>query len=51
VLDGRLDAIALNPAAVGGRLLVRLVIGGQVVRALAVGPGSVNLAQEKGGGQ
>jgi len=51
VLDGRLDAIALNPAAVGGRLLVRLVIGGQVVRALAVGPGSVSLAQEKGGGQ
>ena len=49
VVDVRLDAIALNPAAIGGTVRVRLVIGGQVVRALAVAQGSVILAQEKGG--
>lgn len=51
VLDARLDAIALSPASVGGTLRVRLVIGGQVVRALAVAPGSVILAQDKDGRQ
>jgi hypothetical protein len=49
VVDARLDAIALNPAAVGGTLRVRLVVGGQVVRALAVAPGTVVLEQEKDG--
>jgi len=49
VVDARLDAIALNPAAVGGMLRVRLVIGGSVVRALAVAPGCAILTQEKGG--
>jgi hypothetical protein len=49
VVDARLDAIALNPAAVGGKLRVRLIIGGSVVLALAVAPGRVILAQEKEG--
>lgn len=49
VVDGRLDAIALNPAAVGGAVRVRLVVGGRVVRSLAVGVGRVNLDQEKEG--
>jgi hypothetical protein len=51
VVDSRLDAIALNPAAVGGALSVRLIIGGKVVRALAVAPGCVVLAREKDGRQ
>ena len=49
VVDGRLDAIALNPADIGGPVQVRLVVGGQVVHASAVAPGSVILAQEKDG--
>ena len=49
VVEARLDAIALNPAAVGGTLRVRLVIGGLVVRASAVAPGRVVLTQEKEG--
>jgi len=49
VADARLDAIALNPAAFGGVVRVRLVIGGCVVRSLAVGAGRVVLEQEKEG--
>jgi len=46
VVDGRLDAIALNPAAAGQRVRVRLLVGGRVVRALAAGPGRVALEDE-----
>ena len=49
VVDGRLDAVALNPAPVGGALRVRLVVGGCVVRSVAVGPGRVALDEEKEG--
>ncbi|MGA2849007.1 MAG: flagella basal body P-ring formation protein FlgA [Terracidiphilus sp.] len=47
VVDGRLDAIALNPAAAGERVRVRLLVGGRVVRALAAGPGRVALEDEE----
>jgi hypothetical protein len=39
VVDARLEAVALEPAATGSLLHVRLEIGGRVVRAVAVGPG------------
>jgi flagella basal body P-ring formation protein FlgA len=38
-VDAVLEARAMNPAAVGGALDVRLTIGGVVVRAVALGPG------------
>src|ERR1035441_6468721 len=38
-VDAVLEARALNPAAPGTALNVRLTIGGNVVRALALGPG------------
>jgi len=41
VVEARLEAVALGPAAVGSPLKVRLTIGGKVVRALALGPGRV----------
>jgi hypothetical protein len=43
VIDARLEAVALNPAPVGAALSVRLVIGGHVVRARALGPGRAEL--------
>jgi hypothetical protein len=39
VVETRLEAVALNPAAIGSPLNVRLAIGGKVVRAVAVAPG------------
>lgn len=50
-IDARLEAIALNPAVVGGTLTARLAIGGRVVRAMAVAPGRALLAPEKEGWQ
>jgi uncharacterized Zn-binding protein involved in type VI secretion len=44
VADVQLTAVALGPAAAGSTLNVRLVIGGRVVRAIAVGPGHVLFA-------
>jgi hypothetical protein len=44
VVDARLTATALNPAPVGMAFHARLEIGGQVVRAVAVGPGVARLA-------
>jgi hypothetical protein len=44
VVDARLTATALNPAPVGMAFHARLEIGGQVVRAVAVGPGIARLA-------
>ena len=49
VVDARLDAVALNPAAVGGVVRVRLAVGGRVVRALAVDTGRVALDEGKEG--
>jgi hypothetical protein len=39
VVEARLEAVALGPAAVGSELGVRLKIGGKVLRAVALGPG------------
>jgi hypothetical protein len=49
VVDARLDAVALNPAAIGGAVRVRLVVGGHVVRSFVLGEGRVLLDQEKEG--
>ncbi len=43
VVDAVLEARALNPAAAGAALDVRLTIGGNVVRAVALGPGRAAL--------
>ncbi len=43
-VDACLEAIALDPAPPGGRLRVRLKLGGRVVRATASGPGHADLA-------
>jgi len=48
ILDARLEAVALNPAAAGSPLQVRLVIGGRVVHALALGPGRAQLVPGAG---
>jgi hypothetical protein len=48
VVDARLAATALNPAPAGMGFNARLEIGGQVVRAIAVGPGLAQLAPETG---
>ena len=47
-VDAVLEARAMNPAATGASLDVRLTIGGSVVRAIAVGPGRAALQTEKG---
>jgi hypothetical protein len=39
VVDARLEAVALGPAAIGSPLNVKLAIGGKVVRAVALAPG------------
>ena len=49
VVDGRLEAVALGPAAVGSTLKVRLTIGGGVVRARALAAGCAVLQTETGG--
>jgi hypothetical protein len=48
LLDAKLEAVALSPAREGGVLRVRLAIGGRVMRAVAVGPGSALLAPDQG---
>jgi hypothetical protein len=42
----RLEAVALGPALSGSSLKVRLLIGGSVVRAVALGPGRAVFAPE-----
>ncbi|HEV2446037.1 MAG TPA: hypothetical protein VGS58_08950 [Candidatus Sulfopaludibacter sp.] len=44
-VEARLEAVALEPAAAGSGLNVRLKIGRKVVRAVAVAPGRVALAK------
>lgn len=46
VLEARLEAVALGPAAAGGALQVRLTIGGRVLAAVAVDAGHVRLVEE-----
>lgn len=48
ILDARLEAVALNAAPAGSPLQVRLVIGGRVLHALALGPGRAQLVPEDG---
>jgi hypothetical protein len=48
VVDARLQARALNSAALGSVFNVRLAIGGRVVRAVALGPGRAALKPETG---
>jgi hypothetical protein len=47
--EGRLEAIALGPAAIGSSFAVRLSIGGKVVRALAASPGKAVFQPEMEG--
>lgn len=47
-VDAVLEARALNPAAPGSAFNVRLMIGGNVVRAIALGPGRAALQPETG---
>jgi hypothetical protein len=42
--EGYLEAVAMEPAATGSPLHVRLKIGGKVVRAVALAPGKAELA-------
>jgi len=46
VVEARLEAVALNPAAVGSGLNARLAIGGRVVRVVAVAAGRAALQAE-----
>jgi len=46
VVEARLEAVALGPAAAGAPLQVRLAIGGKVVRAVALAPGRASLAPD-----
>ena len=48
VVDARLEAVALGPAAAGAALKVRLAIGGKVLQAVALGPGRAEFAPETG---
>lgn len=46
VVDARLEAVALEPAAKGAHFKARLKIGGKVVRVVAVSPGRASFAPE-----
>jgi hypothetical protein len=45
-VDARLAAVALTPAWLGSAFNARLAIGGQLVRAVAIGPGRANFEQQ-----
>ena len=49
VVDARLEAVALAPAAVGAEFSARLKVGGKVVRAGALAAGRAVLAPESEG--
>jgi hypothetical protein len=51
VVEARLEAVALNPAAVGSSLRVRMIIGGRLVRAVALAPGRAGFQAEIEAGQ
>ncbi|HEY1768264.1 MAG TPA: hypothetical protein VGG26_11440 [Terracidiphilus sp.] len=44
VVEARLEAVALSPALAGGPLRMRLVIGGRVIRGIAVAAGRAKFA-------
>jgi hypothetical protein len=46
VVNARLEAVALGPAAIGDAFEARLQIGGKVLRAVALAPGRAALQQE-----
>ena len=48
VADARLEAVAMSPARAGTAFNARLIMGGWVVRAVAIAPGRAVLAEEKG---
>lgn len=48
LIEARLEAVALGTAAVGAPLNVRLAIGGNVVPAIALGPGRAAFSTEAG---
>jgi hypothetical protein len=48
IVDAVLEARALNPATAGAQLEVRLTIGGNVLRVMALGPGRAALIAETG---
>lgn len=50
VVDASLQAVALNSAALGERIRVRLLVGGRVIAAVVLGPGRAAL-QPAGGAQ
>jgi hypothetical protein len=43
MVEARLDAVALGPAAIGSTVQARLAIGGKVVRAVVLAPGRAAL--------
>ncbi len=47
-VEARLEAVALGPAMVGSPFNVRLVLGGKVMRARALGPGRAAFLFESG---
>jgi hypothetical protein len=49
VVEERLEAVALGPAMKGASLEVRLAIGGNVLRAVALGPGHATFDGDSGG--
>jgi hypothetical protein len=51
ISDARLEAIALQPAATGEVLIVRLKLGGHLLRAIAAAPGNALLADKQGVGR
>lgn len=48
LVRARLEARALSPALAGSPLMVRLVLGGAVMRAVALGPGRAAFASPSG---
>jgi len=48
VVDARLEAVALGPAAQGNAFRVRLNIGGKVILAVATAPGQAVVASPIG---
>lgn len=49
IVEERLEAVALGPAVTGASFDVRMVIGGKVFRAVALGPGRATFDSRAGG--
>jgi hypothetical protein len=49
VVEARLEAVALGAAVTGARLRVRILIGGQIIEAVALGAGRVGIPAFLGG--